>query len=397
MASTNRNNPVDVIVAYLQARAERIKSLLPDHLPYKRFMHAVEAAIREETKLWVCAAQEKLLESLFQAVCQAAVTGLEPGRALDLAYFTPVYVKQQMVGAAFDTTYKGDLQLLYRSGSIRSIHAEVIREGDEYDLELGSNPSVRHRPALGLGKKRGEILAAYSVATLANGEKQVEIMVREELDQAQAKQRRLDKTKGPWAEWHGEMAKKSVLRRHMKKLPLSPEMMRLVIQDQSSEYSPPAGVALSVATGEEVDSLPAEPTDVAAAAGSAPPAPDETYEPPVNEESAADAGAMQKAAAESDGGAPAEAQPSQSAARSGVGSAKRSRGAATKAGGKTTSAQGSTSLITPAQVTLLSQKLKVKGLVDEAAIQFIKERTGKESIEALGVEEYREVLRAVSA
>ena len=72
----------------------------------------------------------------------AAQLGVEPNTALGQAYLIP-YGNQ----CQFQLGYKGMLDLAYRTGEVRSITAEVVREGDVFEYELGLNPKLRHVPA----------------------------------------------------------------------------------------------------------------------------------------------------------------------------------------------------------------------------------------------------------
>jgi hypothetical protein len=77
----------------------------------------------------------------------AAVLGLEVDGVTGQAYLIPFAGKAQLV-----IGYKGFNTLAARSGI--TITGAVVREGDEFDYELGSNGYVRHKPLLN-GKDAG--------------------------------------------------------------------------------------------------------------------------------------------------------------------------------------------------------------------------------------------------
>src|SRR3546814_20548883 len=68
---------------------------------------------------------------------------------------------------------------------------------------------------INLNDARGEIVGAYSVATLKGGYKTFEILDRNDLADIKS----AAKTKKVWDRWGGEMSKKSAVRRHRKTLP----------------------------------------------------------------------------------------------------------------------------------------------------------------------------------
>src|SRR3546814_9598478 len=75
---------------------------------------------------------------------------------------------------------------------------------------------------------RGDIVGAYSVATLKGGYKTFEILDRNDLADIKS----AAKTKKVWDRWGGEMSKKSAVRRHRKTLPLGDR--DLVINDSEA-------------------------------------------------------------------------------------------------------------------------------------------------------------------
>jgi recombination protein RecT len=105
--------------------------------------------------------------------------------------------------------------------------------------QRGGDPEVQHRPMLEISEAEAadeNIVAAYSIATMADGTKSCEVMRRFEID----KVRQLSQTgatgkttrqgekidpKGPWVDWFPEMAKKTVMRRHAKTLPMSSDVI----------------------------------------------------------------------------------------------------------------------------------------------------------------------------
>src|SRR3546814_13165314 len=87
-------------------------------------------------------------------------------------------------------------------------------------VRRGTNSGIEHE--INLNDARGEIVGAYSVATLKGGYKTFEILDRNDLADIKSAAR----TKKVWDRWGGEMSKKSAVRRHRKTLPLGDRDLR---------------------------------------------------------------------------------------------------------------------------------------------------------------------------
>lgn len=252
-------NPHDTLRRRLEERRSDISALLPEHMTFERLEYLMLLAVDEDYKLLNCAASNKGLESFVKAACAAAVMGLEPGRLKGEAFIGARQSQGEWV-AEFGTTYQGDLRLLYRSNSIKSIRAEVVYEKDVFEIDLASNRPPTHKPFM--GRERGDAVGAYAVVHLANGEWLTEWMPQSDLDKAMSHTRmvRDGRIYGPWDEWAGEMSKKSVIRRMAKRLPLDPAVQVLMAQDQTSDYSPrpdPEAAAAAAETLRIKDASPA--------------------------------------------------------------------------------------------------------------------------------------------
>jgi recombination protein RecT len=103
----------------------------------ERLIRTIVVSVERLPKLLECDRQ-----SLFNAAMSAAVLGLEVDGVTGQAYLIPFKGKAQLV-----IGYKGYNTLAARSGI--TITGAVVREGDEFDYELGSAAFVRHRPKLG--------------------------------------------------------------------------------------------------------------------------------------------------------------------------------------------------------------------------------------------------------
>lgn len=201
--------------SYLRAMMPAITEALPktSALSAERLSRLCLTTLRTNPKLLECS-----IESLLGACLQSASLGLDPS-LLGSCYFIPF--KGQV---SFQIGYKGLLDLLNRSGTIKNIVAQEVRTGDKFHFEYGRNETLEHIPAP--ISSRGEVYAYYAYAHLENGGFAFQVLSMEEIlkirdDYSMAY--RYDKNNSIWAKHFDEMAKKTVIKRLVKYLPISVE------------------------------------------------------------------------------------------------------------------------------------------------------------------------------
>jgi recombination protein RecT len=186
---------------------QQVALVLPKHLTPERFTRLALSAVNRTPKLLTCTP-----ESVLQAMMTCSQLGIEPdGRR---AHLIPYGNQCQLI-----IDYKGLAELIRRSGEVSTLHADVVYEGDEFDYSFGTGGQLKHKPGLG---QRGKALAAYSYVILKDGSEDYDVMSFGEIEAVRKKSRASGN--GPWVDFWGEMAKKTVFRRHSKWLPLSPEL-----------------------------------------------------------------------------------------------------------------------------------------------------------------------------
>lgn len=166
------------------------------------------------------------LESIYQGILKAAHFDL----AIDLgeAHLVP-YGNT----ANFQIDYKGLIKLAKRSGAVKHVKAEVVREGDFIEYQRGSDRSQRyliHQPA---AFNEGPIIGAYALFDMADGFTEFEVLSPSD---AAAIKKKAAKGSMMWSEFEGEAWKKAVIRRGIKTLELIPEDKRAVIEDDRTSY-----------------------------------------------------------------------------------------------------------------------------------------------------------------
>lgn len=202
---------------------------LPKSMTAERLTRIVMKECRKVPALMQCNQ-----ESFFGAVLQCAQLGLEPGSALGHCYLLPFGNGKSRDGrpnCQLIIGYRGMIDLARRSGQIVSINAFCVHEADEFEYELGLHPDIHHRPSP--LAERGPVTYVYAVAVLKGGGVQFEVMSRAEIEAVRA-QSKAGKS-GPWVTHWEEMARKTVVRKLFKYLPVSIEAVRAVEIDEKSD------------------------------------------------------------------------------------------------------------------------------------------------------------------
>lgn len=223
------------VSAFFEANRSALVAVLPKHMTPDRLLKTALGAVRTTPAL-----QECTLASLFGALVQSAALGLEPNTVLGHAYLVPFWnSREKRRDVQLIVGYRGLIDLARRSGQIVSIAAYAVRENDEFDLVLGTDGKITHRP--NLREERGEIVAFYAVAHLRDGGIAFEAMSRRDVDRV-ARGTQSKGESGPWKEHYEEMGRKTVIRRLAKYLPLSIELAAAVDLDERADTGRPQGL-----------------------------------------------------------------------------------------------------------------------------------------------------------
>lgn len=169
--------------------------------------------------------------SLVFAMVQASALGLELGTGD--AYVIPY--KQQ---ATLSIGYRGMIKLGKRSGEITHIKAEVVYDGEEFRVwsdERGEH--LQHVPTF--PRSSEDIVAVYCCIVCHDGFRDYEYMDAGEIDavKAASESKMGGRTSPAWRQWYGEMAKKAVIRRALKRYTLAPEVERVFEHEDRIIYT----------------------------------------------------------------------------------------------------------------------------------------------------------------
>jgi len=180
--------------------------------------------------------------SILQAVFNIALTGLSLNPISKLAYLTPRWnTKRQQWECILMPSYQGLAKVITDTGAAKKIDAYLIMDGDEFQVIYGTESQIIHKPKFPKGKT---IIGSYAIAVLSNGEKQFEVMDKDELDYIRGcsdswKAYESGKTKSAvWKDWEGEMCRKTPIKRLTKYLPKNKayEQISKVIELDNQDY-----------------------------------------------------------------------------------------------------------------------------------------------------------------
>ena len=266
--------PTETIATYIERQKPAILAALPRNVDVDRFARIVLTTIRTSPRLLECSPM-----SILAAVMQSAQLGLEPGSGLGECYVIPY--KHE---ATFQLGYRGVTKLAHNSGEVSNVWAEAVYEGDDFRVELGTNPGIHHLPTLD-AEGRGTfaaMTAVYAVGRMKDGTMQFAVMTKAEVEQHRDRYSKgKDSSDSPWKDPLGavEMGKKTVVIRLGKMLPLSAEVTRAFSLDGAVRRDLKPEMTLVPDKDEtplESKALGAEPEPVIEApADIEPPAPDE--------------------------------------------------------------------------------------------------------------------------
>ncbi len=220
--------PITAIRGELDLMKPELKRVIPAHLPTDKLVRTAISSIQKNPKLL-----EANRGSLMSAIMDAAVLGLVPDGITGQCYLIPIKGQVQLwLG------YKGYLQLLKNTGGLLSIQTQIVYENDLFEFEFGFDERLRHVPLV--NGDRGAPIYAWGLANLKDG-RQWDVMTLDEVN----KTMRGSPSKGnsgPWKDHWDQMARKTMLIRLCKMLPMDVDRQAdLALQLEYSQHDGKAG------------------------------------------------------------------------------------------------------------------------------------------------------------
>jgi len=224
-------------------KSEDVYSSLPAHVSPARFERNLANALMREPKLLKVDPR-----IVYREVCKIAALGLVLDPQLGEAYL--IADRHNDVQARIG--YRGLIKLARQSGNVEALYAHDICQNDVTRVTLGTDKRLEHAPDF--LKPRGPVGAYYAVVRFTDVSSDFEVMTLEEIhairdrsDAWKAFKRGLIKST-PWGTDEGEMAKKTVLRRLLKRCPMSPDLADVLAREDEADMR---------------DAIPPEPSRVA--------------------------------------------------------------------------------------------------------------------------------------
>ena len=231
-----------IIKTAVERQSSAMAAVLPSDVNADRFARLVLTAVKATPDLMACFDTAAGQTSVLFAAMEAAALGLEPNTPTQECWILPrrvnIGTKQKPVWrqeAELQIGYRGLLKLARRSGEVKTIYANVVREGDEFDYHYGlESDHLEHKPKPG---NEGQLQYAYAVVRFNNGGYNFVVLDEAAVKARRAMSRGADSAYSPWVKWEPQMWTKSAIRALMAYVPQSPELSRAVENDgQALQY-----------------------------------------------------------------------------------------------------------------------------------------------------------------
>lgn len=250
MSVPSTQKPKRDFLTLLEQNRDEIAKVLPAHVPVDRVCRVARSAYMTDAYVQRCSPASILL-----AVSKACELGLEPGGARKHAYLVPFKDECTLI-----VGFQGMLELARRSNQYRKIDTHLVYENEHFRQAPHLTPPFEHFPLI---RDRGEIVAAYSYIVLKTGEESLEVMPVEELEAIRRRLPDRQKNSPAWRDYKGEMYRKLVLKRHLKRMPQSVELANAVEHSNQTE----GHAEVHAAPARQISTRPSGPDRLAARLG----------------------------------------------------------------------------------------------------------------------------------
>lgn len=223
---------------------DQISAALPAHMTAEKMSRLALTAIRKNKKLAECSPV-----SLFGAIIQASQLGLPIG---SLVHLVPYKREVTVI-----PDYRGLIDLAKRSNEVANIIAEIVYEGDLFEIEYGSSPKLRHIP----NYHDGAMIGAYAVAYFKDKDVAPIFKYWQKLKIDKIRSRSPAKDSGPWVTDYDAMAMKTMVKQLCKFLPQNPELAEAIRLDNKAEAGEPQGLTIEGVFDEATEETIPEPRE----------------------------------------------------------------------------------------------------------------------------------------
>lgn len=220
----NGQDPVKALVSYLNARQKNLAAYAASRIKPETLIRLATFEFQKNSGLRSCKQ-----ESIYTSLILSAQIGLEPSGIRGDAYLVPFKGECTLIPG-----WRGLVKLARRSGAVKSFYSHVVYEGDEFEVQLGTDVGIIHKPILRQSEgSRGDIIAAYAVAKFADGEIDVEVIPVADLEYIKGQS--AGKNNPAYGNWEDQMFRKAPIRRLAKRLPLGDDFFLAAKADELAE------------------------------------------------------------------------------------------------------------------------------------------------------------------
>ena len=214
---------------YLESKRSSLIKIAPQGTDVDRIIRVAMFETAKNERLVQCSPS-----SVYMALAKACELDLVAGGVLHRASLVPMWDKKSKgYNAELWIEYTGLMDLVKRSGEVAHFKAEVVYENDDFEhsFDLEKGEVLRHKKC---HDNPGDLLLAYAVCFFKDGQRQVEVMRKDQINKIRKSSRSPDS--GPWAQHTEEMWRKTVIRRICKYLPLTPKTTAVLEHDIQSDF-----------------------------------------------------------------------------------------------------------------------------------------------------------------
>jgi recombination protein RecT len=190
------SKPRDGIYELCNTRREKLLPFLNNNtMLFEKMARSFAWEINTNDKLKCCS--QLSMVNAFYKCCEY---GLDPASSLGHAWLVPYKSNIDL-----QIGYRGWLKLLFNSPLVANVYSYAVYEDDEFSYELGMNPNIKHIPSKE-PKDLEKLIATYGVVKLKNGEAQIRVCFKDEIEESKAASRGSHKPDSPWRNHYEAMA-----------------------------------------------------------------------------------------------------------------------------------------------------------------------------------------------
>jgi recombination protein RecT len=219
-------SPIQSMYSFFESKRDMIIKGLTSDISPDKFMATCYNLLLINPEIAKC---DKM--TVLNAVNRSAQMGLSPDPIRGEAYFIP-----RKNACTFQIGYKGLIKMAIASGAIKMIQCYAVHENEHLIMRAGEKPDY----IISRGD-RGELEGFLCVAKLGESEWDFEYMTVAEINRIRDNFKATD---GVWAKNYNEMAKKTVIKRLLKRIPNvdcyddSDRMVNITPDNQEAERKP---------------------------------------------------------------------------------------------------------------------------------------------------------------